>query len=105
MTELPICVADWDDEHPATMLGCGVCGFERHCTDDEMGISEMVAPCTCCYRERGGWLDWKYQQGEECVSCGRLDWSMPITLPGHRGVCSRACQLQVEYAESLGSEA
>lgn len=107
--ELPICVADWDDEHPPDMLGCA-CGFERKATEDEIGLSDGLPWCPTChppgqpieppYRS----LEWKYQAGATCHVCGALDWSMPIQVtksPTWIAVCSRKCQLQHEYAESL----
>lgn len=98
--ELPILVADWDAKHPATMLACDRCGVSRECTEDEIGISEMVAPCSdgC-----GGWMEWKYEIGSTCEVCGKLDWSMPIQISTDPwvAVCSRKCQLQHEYAASL----
>jgi hypothetical protein len=108
MQELPILVADWDAKHPATMLACERgCGFERHCTSDEMGISELVAHCPRCYDRTGAYLDWKYQVGSTCSACGKLDWEMPIQVSRAPwvAVCSRKCQLQHEYAASLNPHA
>ncbi len=88
----------WDDKHPPTLLRCTDCGFERHCTEDEMGITELVAPCDkrpdCL-----GWLDWRWLAVGWCRNCGVIG---PHDHEALRGCCSRACMLQWEYAESLG---
>lgn len=89
---------EWDDKHPATMLRCTDCGLERHCTEDEMGVTELVAPCDKrpdCH----GWLDWRWMAVGWCRNCGKIG---PHDGRELRGSCSRACLLQWEYAESLG---
>ena len=83
----------------AGMLACGKCGTSRQADLDEIGLSEGLGSCP---RDCGGWLEWAYQEGDKCPGCGKLGW-----WDGRQtnGACSRLCQLQAEYAESLKARA
>lgn len=45
----------------------------------------------------GGQIVMKYDEGQRCKGCGKLDFSMPTP----DGCCSRVCSLQAEYAANL----
>jgi hypothetical protein len=78
----------------AVTLVCMSCGHETVASADQCGAVDIEDPCPECNRCV---LDWKYMEAERCKNCGKLDWHMAIA---HRW-CSRSCQLQGEYAESL----
>jgi hypothetical protein len=103
MTEYPILVERWDEKHPANLAVCTKCGYERTWDPAEGD------PYDLCIKHEGnaeggcrGQIVMKYDCGSKCRSCGKLDYWFPSTL---QGCCSRACMLQVEYAESLKERA
>lgn len=103
MNEYPILVARWDAEHPADLAVCTRCGYERTWDPSEGD------PYDCCIKHEGkltdgchGQIVMKYDEGDSCRNCGKLDYPLPRGL---QGCCSRRCLLQWEYAESLKARA
>lgn len=96
MSDFPILVERLSPKQAAA-LGCASCGAERQATERECLEFYIPPGCTSCGMEAV--MDWKYMEGEKCKGCGKLGfWSNNGPL---KGVCSRKCQLQAEYAEEL----
>lgn len=94
----PILVDRWDDKHPADLAVCTRCDATFTVDPSEGDPYDLCTthgnptlPGDC-----GGQIVMKYDQGDRCKGCGKLDYSMPLA-----GCCSRKCQLQAEYAASL----
>lgn len=92
MSNWPVLVERLDPK-TATKFYCESCGKTGEQADPSDGYIMDVASCSC-----GGTLDYCYWEG---VNCGKLDYDMPIKGPDYTHFCSRACQLQAEYAREL----
>lgn len=82
---------------------CQRCLREATWDPSEGDPYDLCARCPATDENRpgrvcGGPIVFKYVPGDSCKSCGKLDHEMPRGLGG---CCSRRCQLQAEYAESL----
>lgn len=103
MTDYPILVARWTGDQALTIV-CERCHTEAVIDPDDIRSEDLYeCPADAVRRRRasitarcGGSASMKYVEGEQCASCGTLDYSMPVD-----GCCSRRCALQAEYAQSL----
>jgi hypothetical protein len=98
MSRYPILVDQWSELHPSDLAVCEKC-------DKTMRVDPAEGdPYDRCLKHRacGGQIVMKYDEGERCKSCRKLDYSMPREL---NGCCSRKCMLQAEYAKSLKEHA
>lgn len=93
MADYPIPVSHYDKEN-ATLAVCEDCGHEWKAKPDEVADAML---CPKCEQFAGVF---KYAEGDECVNCGALGFGF-IPIANHRRACSRACVLQIEYAERL----
>jgi hypothetical protein len=94
---LPIPVERWEGDQ-ITLLACEKCGAARQAVPDEIGLSDGLGACP---ESCGGWLWWAYMEADKCGGCGALGWFDDAL----KHCCSRACMLQVEYAQTLGGAA
>lgn len=90
----PILVENLVGDKALTIV-CEGCHAEDVITDDDI-LSDGYYRCP--KRCGSGHAVYKYEFGQKCKGCGRMDFSMPDSLAG---CCSRKCMLQAEYAETL----
>lgn len=112
MTDYPIPVARYEGAS-AFVIVCESCGTEATIGPDALTSDGSYAcprnwdapivrwderhklPCP------DGHAVHKYQEADPCPGCGKLGW----WDVGDDNACSRRCQLQAEYARSLGGAA
>lgn len=77
-------------------IACEHCHADKTLTVDEL-LNEGLYPCPA---DCGGTAVYKYEETPRCPGCLRF---VPDLLVAEKldGCCSRVCQLQAEYAESL----
>lgn len=103
MTEYPILVERWDAKHPSDTAVCERCHAEFKWDPTEGDPYDLCAKHGHLLKsECGGQIVMKYDVGERCKGCGKLDHEMPRAL---NGCCSRKCMLQAEYAAALKARA
>lgn len=98
MTEYPILVEMWDDKHPADLAICEKCHVEFTWDAGEGDPYDLCIKHKVC----GGQIVFKYDSGDKCDNCGKLDYRMPLSV-GRGRYCSRRCALQVEWAKQIGA--
>jgi hypothetical protein len=95
----PILVDRWDDKHPADLAVCERCHatFKWDPADgDPYDLCQTHGNPTV-KNDCGGQIVMKYDAAPKCGGCGRLGyWDKALAY-----CCSRRCQLQAEYAETL----
>jgi hypothetical protein len=89
------------DPNTATAIYCDKCGWEGQQDDPSEGYIGDVGSCPKC--AEWGTLDYCYEEGDKCA-CGRLAIELPVK-DEHGRYCSRAHQLQAEYARELSDAA
>lgn len=96
----PILVDRWDAKHPSDMAVCERCHAEFKWDPSEGDPYDLCVKHGngSLQSECGGQIVMKYDEGQRCKSCRKLDHEMPRGL---NGCCSRVCMLQAEYAASL----
>lgn len=93
MSDYPILVRRYTGTEALTII-CEACGEEEVIGADDL-LNEGLYACSEC----GGSAIHKYDAADACPNCGKLGY-YEQTLDG---CCSRVCQLQAEYKESLAA--
>jgi hypothetical protein len=97
MPDYPILVERFDDKHPADLAVCTGCDRTSVVDPGDGDPYDLCMRCGSC----GEQVVMKYDEAPACKNCNKLGWWEETT--GY--CCSRVCQLQAEYASSLGEVA
>jgi hypothetical protein len=100
VTHWPVIVERLDPT-TATAVYCDACDWTGSQRDPEGGYVGDTESCPNCGALLS--LDYCYEEGDKCA-CGRLAIELPVK-DEHGRYCSRAHQLQAEYARGLSDVA